>query len=46
VVSRLGKADECDGAMGFKNCMGGNEKKHIKVSFAGEKVMVYTGYGL
>ena len=27
VVSILGNADECDGAIGVKNCVGGDEKK-------------------
>jgi hypothetical protein len=46
VVSLLGTADQCDGAMGFKNCMWGNKKRNIKVSFAGEKVVVFSGHGL
>ena len=46
VISLLGKADECDGAIGIKNCTWGNENKHIKVSFAGDKVMVFSGRGL
>ena len=46
VVSLLGKADECNGAIGLKSCMWGNEKKHIKVGFAGDNVVVFTGNGL
>ena len=37
VVSLLGKADECGGAIGIKNCTWG------KVSFAGDKVVVFFG---
>jgi len=46
VVSLLGKVDECNGAVGFKNCTWGNDKKYIKVSFAGDKVVVFSGNGL
>ena len=46
VISLLGKADECGGAIGIKNCKWGNEEKYIKVSFAGDKVMVFSGHGL
>jgi len=46
VVSLLGKADQCDGAMGIKNCMWGNKKRNINVSFVGEKVVVFSGHGL
>jgi hypothetical protein len=46
VVSILGKADECDGAMGLKSCTWGNEKRNIKVSFVGDKVVVFSGHGL
>lgn len=46
VVSLLGDADECSGAIGLKNCTWGDEAKHIKVSFAGDKVVVFSGQGL
>lgn len=46
VISLLGKADECDGVIGIKNCTWGNEEKYIKVSFAGDKVLVFSGHGL
>ncbi len=46
VVSLLGKADKCDGAIGLKNCMWGDDEKHITVSFAGDKVIVFSGHGL
>lgn len=46
VISFLGKADECDGAIGLKNCKWGDDKKYINVSFAGDKVVVFSGHGL
>jgi len=46
VISLLGKADECGGAIGIKNCTWGDEEKYIKVSFAGDKVVVFFGHGL
>ena len=46
VISLLGKADECSGAIGLKNCKWGNDEKHITVSFAGDKVVVFSGQGL
>ena len=46
VVALLGEADTCDGAMGIKNCTWGNDEKHVKVSFAGNKVIIFSGKGL
>lgn len=46
VETILGEADECGGAIGIKNCKWGNEEKYIKVSFAGDKVVVFSGHGL
>ena len=46
VISLLGKADECGGAIGIKNCTWGDEEKYIKVSFAGNRVVVFFGHGL
>jgi hypothetical protein len=46
VVAILGKADECEGTLGIKNCVWGNEKKYIHVSFAGDAVLIFSGKGL
>ena len=46
VVSLLGKADTCDGAIGLKNCTWGNKNKYIQVSFAGDQVVLFSGHGL
>jgi len=42
----LGEVDECNGAIGIKNCTWGHEEKYIKVSFAGDRVAVFSGHGL
>ena len=46
VIALLGKADECSGAIGIKNCRWGNDKKNIVVNFAGDKVVLFAGKGL
>lgn len=46
VVAILGKADVCDGAMGIKNCSWGDEDRNITVSFAGERVILFSAKGL
>ncbi len=45
VVNILGKADECSGAIGFKKCRWGDDKKYIKVKFAGNKVVLFSAQG-
>lgn len=46
VVSLLGRADECEGAMGVKSCTWGDEMKYIQIGFAGDKVVFFSGHGL
>lgn len=46
VVEILGEANDCKSVIGVKNCIWGNDKKSIKVSFAGEKVILFSGKGL
>lgn len=46
VVKILGKADECSGAIGIQNCSWGDEKRFIKVKFAGNKVILFSAQGL
>ena len=46
VIALLGKADECSGAIGLKNCRWGNDKKNIVVNFAGDKVILFAAQGL
>lgn len=42
VIAFLGQADQCDGAMGIKNCTWGNEDRHIMVNFAGDRVILFS----
>jgi hypothetical protein len=46
VVNIIGSPDKCSDVMGVKNCEWGNEKKSINVTFAGDKVIFFTGNGL
>lgn len=46
VVAILGKADECNGAMGLKDCRWGDDEKLISVKFAGNKVAIFSEKGL
>ena len=46
VVAILGTADSCDGAMSAKSCLWGNDTRHIKIKFIGEKVVLFSGKGL
>jgi hypothetical protein len=46
VVTILGKPDQCDGAMGIKDCVWGGEKKNINVKFLNENVIFFSGKGL
>jgi outer membrane protein assembly factor BamE (lipoprotein component of BamABCDE complex) len=42
VTSILGGPASCDEAAGFKSCRWGDEKRHVTVRFAGEKVVLHT----
>jgi hypothetical protein len=46
VVSAIGSPDKCSDVMGMKNCEWGDEKKSINVTFAGDKVLLFTCNGL
>jgi hypothetical protein len=46
VISILGDADECSGAMGIENCTWGGGDKQIKVNFVGKKVALFSAKGL
>lgn len=42
----LGGADHCEQAMGTESCVWGNDKKQIKVGFAGDNAVLFTSKGL
>lgn len=46
VVKILGEADKCDGALGIKNCVWGDRKKHIEVNFIANKALMFSAKGL
>ena len=46
VVSILGDADECGGAVGVENCSWGGGEMYIKVNFVGKKVVLFSMKGL
>ncbi len=46
VVEILGNADECSSAIGIKKCTWGDKNKHIRVNFAGDKVILFSAKGL
>lgn len=46
VVGILGEPDQCNSAVGLKDCRWGNEKRYIEIRFAGPKVVFYSAEGL
>lgn len=42
VTAILGNPASCDDVVGFKSCIWGDEKSHITVRFAGDKVILYS----
>jgi hypothetical protein len=46
VISILGDADACSGAVGVQNCTWGGEDKQIKIKFIGKKVVLFSAKGL
>lgn len=46
VVGIIGEPDTCDGLLGAKKCVWGNETKNITISFMGEKVILPAMKGL
>ena len=46
VTAILGGPDSCSDTAGFKSCRWGDEKRHVTVRFAGEKVLLHTAENL
>ncbi len=42
----LGKAQECNSAIGMTNCRWGSDEKYIKIQFIADKVVLFSGKGL
>jgi hypothetical protein len=46
VTQLIGPPDECDDVMGVRNCLWGDEKRSIKVSFVGGQVLLFSSSNL
>lgn len=46
VVEIFGEADACSAAVGLKNCKWRDDDKYITIKFVGDKVVLFSGYGL
>lgn len=46
VVEIFGEADACSMAVGLKNCKWRDDDKYINIKFVGDKVVLFSGYGL
>ena len=46
VTQLIGQPEKCDDVMGLRNCSWGNEKRSIKVTFAGGKVLLFSSSNL
>ena len=42
----LGKAQECNSAIGMTYCRWGSDEKYIKIQFVADKVVLFSGKGL
>ena len=46
VTALIGEPDKCDGAMGAKSCIWGNDEKNITIKFVADKVALPSMKGL
>ena len=46
VIAIIGEPDTCNGAMGAKKCIWGDEKKNITIAFVGDHVTLHSMAGL
>ncbi|MDT3707772.1 MAG: hypothetical protein ROZ09_13195 [Thiobacillus sp.] len=46
VTALIGSPERCDDVLGIRNCEWGNEKRSVKVSFVGGKVILFTSSNL
>jgi hypothetical protein len=46
VTALLGSPAKCDDVMGVRNCLWGDDKHSVNVSFVGGKVMLYSSSNL
>ena len=46
VTGLIGSPDQCDDVLGVRSCEWGNEKRSVKVSFVGGKVILFSSSNL
>jgi len=46
VTQLIGPPDQCDDVMGVRNCLWGDEKRSINISFIGSKVLLFSSSNL
>lgn len=46
VTQLIGSPDSCDDVMGVRNCVWGDEKRSVSVSFLGGKVLLFASNNL
>jgi hypothetical protein len=46
VTQLIGQPDKCDDVMGVRNCLWGDEKRSINISFVGDKVLLFASNNL
>jgi hypothetical protein len=42
----LGEPNQCSEVLGLKTCSWGDDKRHIKVNFVGNQVLLFSAEGL
>lgn len=46
VAKLIGQPEKCDDVMGIKSCVWGDEKRSVNVTFAGNKVLLFSSSNL
>lgn len=46
VVGLIGAPDKCDDVMGLRSCTWGDEQRSVSVSFAADKVLLFSSSNL
>lgn len=46
VTALLGKPEKCDDVLGVRNCLWGDDKRSVNVSFVAGKVLLYSSSNL
>jgi hypothetical protein len=42
VVNTIGSPDKCSDMLGMRNCVWGDEKSSVTITFAGDRVLVFS----